>query len=73
VNFAFVVVVIAAVSGLVSNFLLRPVAPDAGPALALAVMAIGLLGAAWTRGKKPARKPSTESLRRSAGESISPA
>ena len=77
-NFAFVVVVIAAVSGLASNLLLRPIAPDAGPALALALMAVALLGAAWSRGwsrgKKPASKPSAaESLQGAAGESISPA
>ena len=42
-NFAFVVVVIAAVSGLASNFLLRPIAPDAGPALALGVSQAALI------------------------------
>jgi hypothetical protein len=72
VNFAFVVVVIAAVSGLVSNLLLRPIAPDSGPALALGMMAVALLGAAWTRGRKPSSKRSSDRMRGS-NESISPA
>ncbi len=68
-NFAFVVVVIAAVSGLASDLALRAIAPHAGPALALALMAVALLGAAWVRGRRPSPKPAP----RPASESLTPA
>jgi hypothetical protein len=63
VNFAFIVVLVAAVSGLASEVALRAVAPDLGPALALALMAVGLLVAAWGRGRESSRHSSVESSR----------
>jgi hypothetical protein len=51
VNFAFVVVVVAAVSGIASEVALRGVAPESASALALCIMAFALLGAAWRLGK----------------------
>jgi uncharacterized oligopeptide transporter (OPT) family protein len=56
VNFAFVVVVVAAVSGLLSELALRAIAPQAGPALSLAIMALALIGAASRMGQPKKRQ-----------------
>lgn len=76
-NFAFIIVVVATASGLASEFALRSVAPDTGPALALVMMAIALIVAAWGRGAKPVRKVTAQSgalqLEGPAGESFHPA
>lgn len=72
-NFAFVVVVLAAVSGLGSELALRSVAPSAGPALALFIMAVALIGAAWKQGKaKETTKPERAAGASSAVQSLSP-
>jgi hypothetical protein len=60
VNFAFLVVVVAAGSGLVSQVALRPIAPHAGPILALAIMAVALLVAS-TRERERQRASSPKS------------
>jgi hypothetical protein len=54
VNFAFVVVVVAAVSGISSDLALRAVAPEAGPVLALFIMSVACLVAAARVGRVPA-------------------
>jgi hypothetical protein len=80
VNFAFVVVVLAAVTGLASELALRTIAPQAGPALAMAVMAIALIStAAWRSGSASSRARAVEekprrvkSLVGTAGESLAP-
>ncbi len=56
-NFAFVVVVIAAAGGISSELALRAVAPESGPVLALFIMAIALLVAAARVGRAPKREP----------------
>jgi MYXO-CTERM domain-containing protein len=61
VNIAFLVVVVAASTGLASLFALRPLAPTAGPIVALAVMAVALLVAA-RRQRKLASLPSPEEV-----------
>ncbi len=71
-NFAFIVVVLAAISGLLSELLLRDIAPAAAPVVALSIMAIALIGTAWRQGKKEA--PATVKAPRGAGagESLAP-
>ncbi len=73
-NFAFVVVVLAALTGLAAQLALRTIAPESGPALALAVMALGLLGAAWRTGRKRVEVTQRATMRmpKSAGESLAP-
>lgn len=56
-NFAFVVVLVAAVSGLASELALRTFAPTAGPALSLVIMALALIGAASRIGVKKHKQP----------------
>jgi hypothetical protein len=76
VNFAFVVMVVAAVSGLVAELALRTFAPTAGPALALGIMALALIGAASRIGvKKDAEKsptPAPVKVKTGAGQSLQP-
>jgi hypothetical protein len=68
VRFAFVVVLVAALSGLASEVALRAISPDLGPPLALFLIAIGLFVAAWGRGRKTPTKTSAH-----AGQSFTPA
>jgi hypothetical protein len=68
VNFAFLVVLVAAVSGLASLTLLRTVFPGSGPAVALAIMAVALIMGARRR-----RSVERAASREPAGESIQPA
>jgi uncharacterized membrane protein len=51
-SFAFIVVVLAAVTGLVSEVALRAIAPESASALALCVMASALLLVASRMGRK---------------------
>jgi hypothetical protein len=67
VNFAFVVVVIAAISGIASEVALRAVAPESASALALCVMAVALLGSAWRLGRKPAEQRNEAAVPKTAG------
>jgi hypothetical protein len=72
VNFAFVVVLVAAATGIASQLALASVSPSSGPTLGLFVMAVALLGTARWQGKKkgegasaPApgvEKPASQSL-----------
>lgn len=66
-NHAFLVVVVAALSGLAAQLALRLVLPHAGPILALLVTALALLVAAWR-----SRKPVAEAEPHIAGESLAP-
>jgi hypothetical protein len=71
VNFPFVVVVIACICGLASELALRTIAPQAGPAVALMLMATALI----VGGRLLARRPEPKRARsrtRSATESLNP-
>lgn len=68
-TFAFLVVVIAAASGIASEMALRSVAPDSASALALCVMAASMLLAAWRLGRKPEPAPIPKEA---AGQSLAP-
>lgn len=77
-NFAFVVVLVAAVSGLASELALRTFAPNAGPALSLVIMALALIGAASRVGTgkskevSPTPAPAPAPLKTGAGQSLAP-
>jgi hypothetical protein len=65
--------VLAAVSGVASEIALRAVAPASASALALCVMAIGLIGSAWLVGRKSeVREPVPRNVKAAAGESLAP-
>jgi hypothetical protein len=70
VNFAFVVVVVAAALGIASQLALNAIAPGTGPALGLFIMAVGLLATAWTQGKKKA--PERAPVEKAASQSLAP-
>jgi hypothetical protein len=74
VNFAFVVVVVAVVSGLASELALRTFAPTAGPALSLVIMAVAMIGAASRVGGKKEEKPAPAPapIKTGAGQSLAP-
>lgn len=74
-NFAFIVVVVAAVSGLLAELALRTFAPSAGPALALGIMAVALIGTASRLGvkKEAGRSPTPAPVKvKTAGQSLQP-
>jgi hypothetical protein len=79
VNFAFVVVLVAAVSGVAAELALRTFAPNAGPALSLVIMALALIGAATRVGGKkqkpepePVPAPVPVKVKTGAGGSLAP-
>ena len=55
-NFPFIVVLVAATSGVLSDLALRNVAPQAGPAVALILMAAALIAGGRLTSKRPARR-----------------
>jgi hypothetical protein len=72
VNFPFFVVLAAAVFGLVFEAALRTIAPEAGPAIALALMAAATIaGARLLSRRRAAAKPAT--VEHGAGQSLNPA
>ncbi len=70
-NFPFFVVLAAAVFGLVFESVLRSVAPEAGPAIALALMAAATIAGARLLSRRRAAKPAT--VEHGAGQSLNPA
>jgi len=71
VNFPFFVVLVAAVCGLVFESALRSIAPEAGPAIALALMAVATIAGARLLSRRRAAKAAT--VREGAGRSFNPA
>ena len=69
-NFPFFVVLAAAVCGLVFESALRTVAPETGPAIALALMAVATIVGARLLSRRRQAKPATV---KSAGQSLNPA
>ncbi len=73
-NFPFIVVVVAAVSGLASELALRNVAPQVGPIFALMLMAVAVLVGARLLARKGEEKRVREArVMGGAGESLHPA
>lgn len=70
-NFPFFVVLAAAVCGLLFESALRTIAPEAGPAIALALMAAATIAGARLLSRRRADKPAT--VEHSAGHSLNPA
>jgi hypothetical protein len=62
-------VVVAAVSGISSDLALRAVAPQAGPVLALFIMAVACLAAAARVGRAPAEAVKREQVTAAAAAS----
>jgi hypothetical protein len=71
VNVPFIVVVVAAAGGVLSDLALRTIAPQAGPAVALVLMAAALIVGGRLTGKRPTPKPAPARAR-SATESLRP-
>lgn len=70
-NFAFVVVLLAAATGIASQLALASVAPSSGPTLGLFVMAVALLGTARWQGRKKEASRSTP-VEKAASQSLAP-
>ena len=74
-NFAFVVVLVAAATGIASQLALASVSPSSGPTLGLFVMAVALLGTArWQSKKKGAAASSRPApmMEKPASQSLAP-
>jgi ribose/xylose/arabinose/galactoside ABC-type transport system permease subunit len=72
VNFPFFVVLVAAICGLLFESALRSIAPEAGPAIALALMAAATIaGARLLSRRRAAAKAAT--AEQGAGQSLNPA
>ena len=73
-NFPFFVVLAAAVSGLIFESALRSIAPAAGPAIALALMAAATIAGARLLSRRRAAKAAAAATgEQGAGQSFNPA